>query len=56
MTVTILENGVTGVFNASYACRLIEQGRAVPVPEKKKNTRRKAEVTEDVSEGQDHRG
>lgn len=53
MTVKIIESGAEVSFSESYACRLIEQGKAVPAPEKKKKTQKKAEVTESVSEEQD---
>lgn len=54
MTVMIIATGITADYNASYCARLIEQGVAVPVPqEQKRGKRKKAEVTEDVTEEQD---
>ena len=40
MTVKIIESGAEVSFSESYACRLIEQGKAVPAPEKKKKTQK----------------
>lgn len=35
MKVVLLETGAVETFNDSYGLRLIEQGKAVPAPEKK---------------------
>ena len=53
MTVRIIETGEQADVNKSYGQRLIEQGKAVPVPGEKKAAKKGRTAAEDEPKGAD---